>query len=51
MNDVTIFLEENSALVDNKGIYDMYQQAVNFAPYSLFYINTNAKDVNNMCFV
>ena len=29
----------------------MYQKAVNFAPYSFFYINTNAKDVSNMFFV
>ena len=51
MNEVNSFLEENSALVDKKALYDMYQQAVNFAPYSFFYINTNAKDVNNMFFV
>ena len=51
MNEVNSFLEENSALVDKKALYDMYQQAVNFAPYSGFYINTNAKDVNNMCFI
>ena len=48
MNEVNSFLEENSALVDKKALYDMYQQAVNDAPYSFFYINTNAKDVNNM---
>ena len=51
MNEVNSFLEENSALVDKKTLYDMYQQAVNFAPYSFFYINTNAKDVNNMFFI
>ena len=51
MNEVNSFLEENSALVDKKALYDMYQQAVNFAPYSFFYINTNAKDVNNMFFI
>ena len=48
MNEVNSILEENSALVDKRTLYDMYQQAVNFAPYSFFYINTNAKDVNNM---
>ena len=48
MNEVNSFLEENSALVNKKALYDMYQQAVNDAPYSFFYINTNAKDVNNM---
>ena len=51
MNEVNSFLEEKSALVDKKTLYDMYQQAVNFAPYSFFYINTNAKDVNNMSFI
>ena len=50
MNEVNDFLEENSALVDKKALYGMYQQAVNFAPYSFFYINTNAKDANNMFF-
>ena len=51
MNEVNSLLEENSALVDKKALYEMYQQAVNFAPYSFFYINTNAKDVNNMFFI
>ena len=48
MNEVNSVWEENSALVDKKTLYDMYQQVVNFAPYSFFYINKNAKDVNNM---
>ena len=51
MNEVNSFLEENSALVDKKTLYVMYQQAVNFAPYAFFYINTNAKDVNNMFYI
>ena len=51
MNEVIIsFLEENNALVDKKTLHDMCQQAVNFAPYSFFYINTNAKDVKT-CFL
>ena len=50
MNEVNAFIEENSALVDKKSLYDMYQKAVNFAPYSFFYINTNANDVSNMFF-
>ena len=48
MNEVNSVLEENSALVDKKALYDMYQQAENDAPYPFFYINANAKDVNNM---
>ena len=51
MNEVNAFIEENSALVDKKTLYEMYQQAVNDAPYSFFYINTNAKDANNMFFI
>ena len=51
MNEVNAFLEENSALVDTSMLYEMYQKAVHFAPYSFFYINTNAKDVNNMFFI
>ena len=51
MNEVNSFLEENSALVDKKAFYDMYQQAAIFAPYSFFYINTNVKDVNNTFFI
>ena len=51
MNEVNAFLEENSALVDKSTLYEMYQKAVTFAPYSFFYINTNAKDVSNMFFI
>ena len=51
MNEVNSFLEENSALVDKRTLYDMYQQAVNFAPYSFFYITANAKDVNDMFYI
>ena len=48
MNEVNAFLEENSALVDKSTLYEMYQKAVNFAPNSFFYINTNAQDVSNI---
>ena len=51
MNEVNSFLEENGALVAKKTLYDMHQQAVNFASYSFFYINTNAKDVNTMFYI
>ena len=51
MNEVNAFIGENSALVDKKTLYDMYQQAVNVALYSFFYINTNARDVNNMFYI
>ena len=29
----------------------IYQQAVNYAPYSFFYINTNSKGVNKMFYI
>ena len=51
MNEVNAFFEENSALVDTSTLYEMYQRAVNFAPYFFFYISTNAKDVSNMFFI
>ena len=51
MTEVNSFLEENSALVDKKTLYDMYQQALNFAPYSFFYINMNSQDVNKMFYI
>ena len=51
MTEVNSFLEENSALVDKKTLYDMYQQAVNDAPYSFFYTNMNSKDINKMFYV
>ena len=44
------FIEENSATVDKQQLLDMYHQAVNDAPYSFFYVNMNAKNVNDMLF-
>ena len=29
----------------------MYQQAINDAPYSFFYINMNSKDINKMFYI
>ena len=51
MNEANAFLEENSALADKSTLYKMYQKVVNFAPYSFFYVNTNAKDANNMLYI
>ena len=48
MNEVNSFPKENSAYVDKRTLYDMNQQAVNFARYSVFYINTRAKDAIDM---
>ncbi|CAE7941936.1 unnamed protein product [Symbiodinium sp. KB8] len=51
MNEVNSFLEENSALVNKDELYEMYRLAINDAPYSFLYINTNAKDTNRMFFI
>ena len=51
MNEVNSFLEENSALVNKEELYEMYRIAINDAPYSFLYINTNAKDINRMFFI
>ena len=51
MTEVNSFIEENSALVDKKTLYEMYQQAVNDAPYSFFYINCNSQDINKTFYI
>ena len=48
-SELMSFIEENSAIVDKQQLLDMYHQAVNDAPYSFFYVNMNAKNVNDMC--
>ena len=47
-SELMSFIEENSAIVDKQQLLDMYHQAVNDAPYSFFYVNMNAKNVNDM---
>ena len=47
-SELMSFIEENSAIVDKQQLLDMYHQAVNFAPYSFFYVNMNSKDINKM---
>ena len=44
-------IEENSAIVDKQQLLNMYHQADNDAPYSFFYVNMNAKDINKMCHI
>ena len=51
MTAVNSFLDENSALVSTGKLYDMYQQAINFAPYSFFYIHMNSQDFHNMFYI
>ena len=47
-SELMSYIEENSAIVDKQQVLDMYHQAVNGAPYSFFYLNMNAKDINKM---
>ena len=51
MKEVDAFIEENSAMVDKHRLYDMYQQAVNFKPYSFFFIKLRSQDVNDMFYI
>ena len=51
MKEVDAFIEENSAMVDKKRLYEMYQQAVNFKPYSFFFIKLRSQDINNMFYI
>ena len=50
-SELMSFIEENSAIVDKQQLLDMYHQAANDAPYSFFYVNMNAKNVNDMFFL
>ena len=47
-SELMSFIEEHSAIVDKQQLLDMYHQAVNDAPYSFFYVNMNAKDINKI---
>ena len=51
MSEVQAFIDENSALVAKKTLYDMYQQAVNDAPYSFMYIDCNSQDINRTFYI
>ena len=51
MTEINSFLDKNSALVDKKTLYEKYQQAINDAPYSFFYINMNCKDTNKIFYI
>ena len=51
MREVDAFIEENSALVDKHRLHDMYQQAVNFKPYSFFFIKLRSQDINEMFYI
>ena len=51
IKEVDAFIEENSAMVDRKRLYDIYQQAVKFKPYSFFFIKLPSQDINNMFYI
>ena len=51
MKEVDAFIEENSALVDKHRLYDMYQQAVNFKPFSFFFIKLRSQNIDQMFYI
>ena len=51
MKEVDAFIEEHSALVDRRRLYDMYQQAVNFKPSSFFFIKLRSQNINQMFYI
>ena len=51
VSELMSFIEENSAIVDEEHLLNMYHKAVDDKPYSFFYVNMNSKDVNNMFYV
>ena len=51
MTEVNSFLDANSALMDKATLYEMYQQAVQDAPYSFFYINCSSQDINQTLYL
>ena len=51
LKEVDAFIEENSALVDKHRLYEMYQQAVNFKPFSFFFIKLRSQNMNEMFYI
>ena len=50
MKEVDAFIQEKSTMVAKKRLYDMYQQAVNFKPFS-FFLKLRSQDINNMFYI
>ena len=44
--EVETFIEEQSALVDKKTLYEIYNLAVNDQPYSFLFVELRESDVN-----
>ena len=51
LRNMKAFVEENSAMVDKQHLYEIYHQAVNFKPYSFFFIKLRSQDINNMFYI
>ena len=48
MAEVETFVMEQSALVDKKSLYEIYQTAVNDKPYSFLFVKLRENDVNKI---
>ena len=51
MKEVDAFIQEKPTMVAKKRLYDMYQQAVNFKPFSFFFLKLRSQDINNMFYI
>ena len=51
ISELQTFIDENSAIVDKHRLREIYNLAVNSAPYSFLYVNMNAKDINHMFYI
>ena len=48
MAEVDAFVQEPSALVDKKTVYEIYKLATEDQPYSLLFVKLRDSDVNKM---
>ena len=51
MKEIDTFVEEQSALVDKKKLYEIYNLAVNDQPYSFLFVKLRESDVNKIFMV
>ena len=50
MKEIDTFIEEQSALVDKKTLYEIYKLATE-EPYSFLFVKLRSSDVNNIFMV
>ena len=47
VTELVSFIEENSAIVEKEQLLNMYHKAVDYKPYSFFYVSMNSKNVDD----